>query len=81
MNINAVSTSVPSANVDRLLDERVAQAGAAMEDKFLNMDPVGDAGAWDQVLELEMKVSAASFARDQNFSIQHHLAKTILSAT
>ena len=73
--ITATSTSV-----DQLLLNRAEQAHADLNNHFLDMDPKSRAD-WDAVIDKKEAMITADFAEQQNFIIQHHLAKTILSTT
>jgi hypothetical protein len=72
--------SIEPRNVDQLLDARVAQTRAALEQQFLTMD-ARDVGEWHKAIDMKEDLVTATFAQQQNFVIQHHLAKTILSTT
>jgi len=69
-----------SMSVDQLLLDRVDQAHADLTSHFLEMDPNSRAD-WDAVMDKKEAMITADFAEQQNFVIQHHLAKTILSTT
>jgi hypothetical protein len=74
-----IITASPTS-VDQMLDARVAQTYAALTDYIMNMQP-GSFEAWEHVFDLKEDLTNATFAQQQNFVIQHHLAKTILSTT
>lgn len=74
-----ISTIEPR-NVDRLLEARLEQTRLNLENQYLDMNPQ-DPLEWERVLELKQEHANAMFAQQQNFVIQHHLAKTILSTT
>ncbi|CAN5573156.1 hypothetical protein BH09PSE5_BH09PSE5_16900 [soil metagenome] len=67
-------------SIDQTLNARTAQANAALNYHFENMDGNNTAD-WDAALDLKEDLVNATFAQQQNFIIQHHLAKTILSTT
>ena len=73
-------TATPS-NIDHMLEARVQQT----RDRFniVSSSPVdsGDVAAWVDISEAKEDLIQSVFAQQQNFILQHHLAKTILSTT